>query len=528
MSIHSQTPTPEHESDGEDLPLQDWVRIETADADFGDERLNGRYRTVLDRQARKPSLKFNAAARGNPEVKAAYRFVDNEKVDEDKVLDPHRGATIDRIRDQRVVIVGQDTTELDVTRPHEVMTGAGPLNDPERVGLFLHALLAVTPERLPLGTVHTEFYARDFDEFAKDAATKRAERRAKPIEEKESLRWLEGYRAACRVAEEAPGTTIVIASDSEGDIFECLAAEPPRGCTARAQWIIRACQDRAVSGDDPAPEGCTAALLRGRVAAGPVLARMTVEVRPRAAKSGDDRKRKQSRTARKAEVAVRAARVCLRGPSRPGGKLADATVNVVLVREESPPEGAEPIEWILLTSLPIGTVEEVLRVIEYYCCRWQIEIFWRVLKSGCKVEESQLEEAGRFRAYVALCLIVSWRVMYVMMLGREYPELPCDVAFDEDEWQSVYAVVKGEAPPAEPPTMGEMVRMVASLGGFLGRKGDGEPGPKAMWVGMQRMTDLSAAWRARARHAPSPRRSRDRPGRISTQEGKHVEFNNPS
>lgn len=522
----SQPPTPAPESDDESLPLQEWVRIESATADFGDERLDRRYRTVLDRQARKPSFKFNASARGNPEVKAAYRFVDNDKVDEAKVLAPHRDATIERIRGHRVVIVGQDTTELDVTRPHEVMTGAGPLNDPGRVGLFVHALLAMTPERLPLGTVHADSFARDFDGFAKDAETRRAERRAKPIEEKESRRWLEGYRAACRVAEEAPGTTVVIASDSEGDIFECLAARPPRGCTAEARWIIRACQDRAVSRDDPPPEGCTATLLRGRVAAGPVLARMTVEVRPRAAKSGDDRRRRQPRAARRAEVTVRAARVSLRGPSRPGGKLADATVDVVLVREESPPDGAEPIEWVLLTSLPIGTAEEALRVVEYYCCRWQIEIFWKVLKSGCKVEESQLEDAARSRPYVALCLIVSWRVMYVMMLGREYPGLPCDVAFDEDEWQSVYAVVKGVAPPVEPPTMGEMVRMVASLGGFLGRKGDGEPGPKAMWVGMQRVTDLSAAWRARARQAPSSRPSRHRPGRVSTQDEKHAELNN--
>ena len=115
---------------------------------------------------------------------------------------------------------------------------------------------------------------------------------------------------------------------------------------------------------------------------------------------------------------------------------------MVLVSELNPPPGAKPIEWILLTDLPIDTVEDVLRIIDYYTCRWQIEIYFRILKSGCKVEESQLETAERFEPYLALCMIVAWRVMHVMMLGRECPDLPCDVAFDDDEWQAVYATVK--------------------------------------------------------------------------------------
>jgi hypothetical protein len=282
------------------------------------------------------------------------------------------------------------------------------------------------------------------------------------------------------------------------------------GGERKAEWIIRACQDRALARDDGPPAGCEAMLLRERVAGTPILDRLTIEVRRREPKSKDGRKRKQPREARIAEVTVRAARVRLRGPSRPGGRLPDVDVNVVLVRETAPPPGEEPIEWILLTSLPIGTVEEVLRVIEYYCCRWQIEIYFRILKSGCKVEESQLERAERFRPYLALCMIVAWRVQYVMMLGRDCPDLPCDVAFDDDEWRSVYAVVKEEPPPAGPPGMGTMVKMIASLGGYLGRKCDGEPGPKAMWVGLQRMADLALAWRAHTAHGASPTTQRPR------------------
>ena len=200
-------------------------------------------------------------------------------------------------------------------------------------------------------------------------------------------------------------------------------------------------------------------------------------------------------------MTIQAARVKLRAPSRPGGKLDNVEVNVVLVTELNPPPGAEPIEWVLLTDLSIGTVEDVLRVIDYYTCRWQIEIYFRVLKSGCKVEESQLEAAARFEPYLALNMIVAWRIMHVMMLGRECPDLPCDIALDDDEWQAVYAAVKKETPPSQPPPMKTIVGMIASLGGWLGRKCDGPPGPKAMWIGMQRMTDLALGWCARAEHS---------------------------
>jgi hypothetical protein len=135
-------------------------------------------------------------------------------------------------------------------------------------------------------------------------------------------------------------------------------------------------------------------------------------------------------------------------------------------------------------------------VIEYYCVRWQIEIYFRVLKSGCKAEDRQLETADRYKPCLALYMIVAWRVMYMMMLGRKCPEMPCDSVLSEDEWKAVYRIVKGEEPPRETPNLQKMVYMIASLGGHLGRKSDGPPGPKTMWIGMQRMMDFARAWRA--------------------------------
>ena len=456
---------------------------------------------VLDAMSQKPSLKFPAACGGRAEVEGAYRFLDNEHVTFSTVLGPHHDASLGRIREQPVVLIPQDTTELDVTRPHETMDGSGPLNDSSRVGFHLHLNLALTPEHLVLGVVFATIWARDPIEFAKDAEQKRAERRAKAIEDKESIRWVEGYRAACEVAQEASETHVVSLADSEGDIYELILEAQPSEGVRKASFIIRACQNRALAPDDStSPASHTN--LREQVASTSVLAQLTLEIRARDPKSKDARKRKQPREARTAAVVVRAARVTLRGPHRPGGKLADVEVNAILVTEPNPPPGAEPIEWLLLTDLPITTVDEVLRAINYYTCRWQIEIYFRILKSGCKVEESQLERAERFEPYLALNMIVAWRIMHVMMLGRECPDLPCDIAFDDDEWQAVYATVKKQPPPAQPPRMKEMIGLIASLGGWLGRKCDGEPGPKAMWVGMQRMTDLALGWRARIEQNP--------------------------
>jgi Transposase Tn5 dimerisation domain/Transposase DNA-binding len=520
----------------EDGTMDDWIDRETATATFGtmksstlkarkskprqsksgNVKLKKRFREVLDSMGRKPSLKFPAGCKGPAEVKAAYRFLDNEHVTATSILAPHRDATIERIRAQTVVLIPQDTTELDLTRPHENMVGTGPLNDSARVGFHDHVSLALTPERLALGVVHAKIFARDPVAFEKDADQKRAERRAKSIEDKESVRWLEGYLAACQVAQEASGTHIVSLADSEGDIYEYLLEGQAVEGVRKASFIIRACQNRALAAPDETPCPGSHNLLREQVASTPILAQRTLEIRARDPKSKDGRKRKQPRAARTAEVVIRAARVKLRGPSRRGGKLEDVEVNAVLVSELDPPPGAEPIEWLLLTSLPIDTVDDVLVVIDYYTCRWQIEIYFRILKSGCKVEESQLETAERFEPYLALNMIVSWRIMHVMMLGRECPDLPCDVAFDDDEWQAVYATVKKATPPSQPPPMRTMVHLIASLGGWLGRKCDGEPGPKAMWVGIQRMTDLALGWRARgdqgrraANKVPGPEQSRE-------------------
>lgn len=464
--------------------MQAWIESETKGADFGDQRLNRRYELLLDRLSDKPSLSIPAACRGLAETTAAYRFFDSDKTDAARVLKPHHDATVERIRAHKVVIVAQDTTEIELVRKQERV--GGPLNDDSRWGLYVHPLLAMTPERVPLGVVTAKIWSRDPEEFAKSQEEKRRARKAKPIEEKESVRWLEGYQSACALAAETPDTTIVAVSDSEGDIYECLHA----GAGGQADYLVRGCQDRALLEED------YPSLLQ-TLACKAALGKMKIRVSKREASTGDEtKKRKQPRAGRIARVTIRAAKVLLRGPARPGMKLPDIYVNAILVKEENPPHGEEPIEWLLLTSLPIETFAETTKVLDYYCCRWEIEIYFRTLKSGCQIEELQFERQDRFEVCLALYLIVAWRVLYVLMLGRECPKMRCDAVLSEAEWKSVYVIVTNADAPVRVPTLQEMVILIAELGGYLNRKPDGPPGPQTMWIGLQRMRDFAIAWTA--------------------------------
>lgn len=463
--------------------MQAWIAEETMTADFGDERLDRRYALLLDRLCEKPSLSIPAACVGAAEIEAAYRFFDNERVNVDRILQPHSDATLERIRQEPVVIIAQDTTELDLTRRHEKV--GGPLNDESRWGMFAHVQLAMRPNRLPLGVIAASIWSRDPVDFARSQEVKRLERKAKPIEKKESFRWLEGYRRASAVAKQAPNTTIVSVADSEGDIYECFMEGLP-GEDGKAEWIVRACQSRVSveTGGD----------LRQIVLDTKPMGKFSVQVRQRNASTGDGRPRRAERSAREAKVLMRSASVMLRPPFRNGKRLPIVKVNVVLVLEESPPEGTEPIEWLLLTSLPIETLAQAQTVMEYYCCRWEIEIFFRVFKGGCRVEDLQLEKTDRLEACMAMYLIVAWRVLFMLMLGRESPETSCDEVLSEAEWKSVYLIAIGKVVPKKPPSLGKMIRKIAEFGGYLGRKSDGPPGPKTLWIGLQRVRDFALAW----------------------------------
>ena len=460
---------------------------EVSGAQFGDQRLTKRLGKIVDELGAKPTMSVPAATKGRAEMEAAYRFFDNPKVSPEKILQPHIEATRQRINQSDVALLVQDTTELDLTRPKQQVEGAGPIKCDTNFGAFFHPLVAFDAHGLPLGVAWQKNWARDEIETKLSAKEKRERRRKMPIEEKENIRWVEGIRAAREVAQACPGTSCICVADSEADIYE-MFSEPRTTNEGQLHLLVRACQDRALS------DRHENWLETARAAS--CLYQCSVNVSAREQKiNGETRKRRKRRDARIAEVEVRATTVTLRPPYRPDRKLPEVTVNLVLVEETNPPEGEIPIQWLLITSLPITEPEQVREIVSYYCIRWQIEIYFRTLKSGCRIESRHFEELDRLINCLAVYSIVAWKIMYLCRLGRECPDLDCEVVFEPSEWKSVFMTVRNTEPPSTPPTLNEIIRMIATLGGYVDRRST-EPGPQTLWLGLQRVHDLSSAWEA--------------------------------
>jgi hypothetical protein len=463
--------------------IASWAQEELDGVDLGDERLDTRAEIVLSALGSRPNLSIPAACGGRAEIKAAYRFFDNDKTTFEKVIEPHVSRTRERIAQQPVVLLVQDTTENDLTRPQQQVKEAGEL-DGARHGFLLHEMQAFTPQGIPLGTVWAEVVNRTEGVSHEEPAQKQSTRKHTPIEEKESMRWLCGLRQARAVAQQIPATQCICVGDSEADIYELFVED--RG-QHPVHWIIRACQDRALE-----TEG--GKHLRDAVLSTPVRYQVELLIRGREAKTAaEDRARRQSRVSRQAQVEVRAATVTLHPPWRFDRKLPPITVNVVLVREPNPPAGEPPVEWILVTTLPIDTPEQVRAIVAHYCVRWCIEILFRTLKSGCRIERRRFEHMERVLPCVGIYLIVAWRTLFVCRMGRSCPEMDCEAIFEPSEWKSVWVAVQRKPAPKSPPALGVMVRLVACLGGYIERP-NSDPGPQTLWIGLQRMHDLAWAW----------------------------------
>ncbi len=309
--------------------LAPWAIEEMKTAELEDKRLNARLTALLSALGEHPTASIPAACGGFNEMTAAYRFFDNEKATWEKILAPHAEQARQRMAQQELVLLVQDTSELDFTRPQEQVVGAGSLDGSSRCGAFLHPLVAFTADGTPLGTCWAKLWTQH-EPAEETRAEKEKRRKATPIEEKESFRWIEGLRQARDVAQELPDVQCVCIADSEADIYELFSE--PRG-QRRVEWLVRACQDRAAlcdaeNSDDEAHRLCR--LVENQ----PLMFSKEISVRgrPQAKVSCETRGRRQPRDSRTAEVEVRAATVTLRPPQRAGLKLPAVTINVVLVR----------------------------------------------------------------------------------------------------------------------------------------------------------------------------------------------------
>lgn len=408
---------------------------------------------LVDDLSAQPTASIPAACGGWAETKAAYRLLDNEALDWRAVLAAHGGPTLERMGREARVLCLQDTTELDFTGQPGI-AGLGRLSYERQHGMYLHPTLAVSENGVALGVLDAWMWAR---------------RPKGEADIRESRRWTEGYERVAELAADLPGTRLVYVADREGDLRELLDRAAELGHPA--DYLVRAKHDRALAGS-----GKLRAEVEGRAPLGEVEFAL-----PKA----------PGRKGRTVVQSLRVARVAL---ARRGGDSREVTV--ILAREEAPPPGEKPVEWLLLTNEAVETLDEACLRIAWYRRRWLAEIFFRILKSGCRVEALQLATVERLERALAIYLIIAWRILYLVTVGRDCPHLPCEVAFTPEEWRAAWLMARRQPPPGEPPTLGEMTRMVAGFGGFLGRKGDGHPGPKALWEGMLKLMAYVEAFQA--------------------------------
>jgi hypothetical protein len=451
---------------------RDWIEAELGGANMGDARLTARLLEMTGMFYAKPTANIPQACASAMAAKAAYRFLDNEKVQWQAILDPHYAATEARVREQPLVLVAQDTTSLNYsTHPHT--QGLGPIGtQSEKVrGLMVHDTMAFSAQGIPLGLLNLQCWARE-------GIGSRDERHSKPIEDKESFKWIESYAAVSAVQARARKTQMVVMADREADIHEVFAAQAntPHG----AQLLIRAerSRNRQVVGEDETH----ASLWRTLEQQEPIGTR-EILIPP-----------SEKRAARKATLEVRSAKVTLKPPQR-APHLAPVAVWAVLAQELNPAPEVEGLEWMLLTSVAVQHKEDAFERLNWYARRWGIEVYHRILKSGCRVEARQLEQAHRLLNCLAIDLVVAWRIYHLTALGEKTPEVPCTIYFTDSEWKALCTFVsRTKTPPALPPSLNEAVRLLGQLGGHLGRKRDGHPGTEVLWRGMARLTDIGLAY----------------------------------
>ena len=342
-----------------------WASMELGGLDLGDERRNRRARRILDDLGQICESQPEAA-KSTAVLKAQYRFIDNENNTPEAILHAHNQSSIERTSQYERVILAQDTTDIDLTKPNRQVEGAGPLESNDKRGFFTHPLYALTEEGLPLGIVDQVMWTREQIHTDLNRAEKGRRRKQTAFEEKESSRWLEMFQSGEQIARAHPGTEYIVVGDSESDIHEIFAEvlDLPDNC----HFVIRGCQNRAVVDDR------LAANVDDVLANTAVQYLEEIQISQRVSKiAGETRPRRKSRSPRVATIGIRASQVTIRGPARPGGKLPDVALNVVEAVELDPPAGEEPIRWVLFTTLPIDSIAALERVISTYALRWQIE-----------------------------------------------------------------------------------------------------------------------------------------------------------
>ena len=459
-----------------------WIDKELAGSQFPDARLTRRFKLLIERLAEGIGETIPMACQDWANTKAAYRFLSNERVNEADILAGHFASTCDRFRaTDGPVLVLHDTTEFVFQRDKPDFIGitsitSGRENKAGRrtaitvCGILMHSSLVVTPDGLPLGMSAVKFWNRKKFKGA-NALKKKVNPTRVPIEEKESVRWLENLRQTNALLNQ-PDRCVHI-GDRESDIYELF-------CTAKevgTHFLVRTCVDRlAGDGQHTVSDEMQTAELK---------ARHLITVLTKNGQPAD------------AVLDIRYRRIRILPPIGKQNRYPSLTLTVIHAREEATPQDRDPIDWKLLTDLPVSSPLQAIEKLEWYASRWKIETFHKILKSGYKAEESKLRTAERLVNLIAVFCILSWRIFWMTMINRSDSDMPINAAFSDTERQLLDRFVP-DLPREQnlPKTLSSYIRKVARLGGYLARAGDPPPGNTVMWRGLSRLTDIVLGFEA--------------------------------
>jgi hypothetical protein len=448
--------------------MDGWVESELAGGVFPDLRLSARLGRILGALGRRIGGTLPAACQDWAATKAAYRFFSNPRVDEGVILAGHFAATKARFgATTGPILVLHDTTEFSFRRDNPEAIGQLTLLKTRHAtvtlcGLLMHSSLALTPQGVPLGLAAVKFWTRDKFKGT-NALTRKVNPTRIPIEHKESVRWLENLKWSTDLLGE-PARCVHV-GDRESDIYElfCAAQE------AKTFFLVRTCVDRLAEGG-----GTTISEVMGSE---PVRGVHEVEIR-------DDHGRAST-----VELEVRFRRLAVRPPIGKQRRYPALELTAVHADEREAPAGREPIRWRLLTNVAVDDLKAATGKLDWYTHRYEIETFHKVLKSGCRAEQSRLRTAERLTNLLAVLCVVAWRVLWLTMASRASPEEPAEIALTKGEVETLDRLAGDTEPPARP-TVSHCLVAVAKLGGYLARVRDPPPGNMVIWRGLTRLMDI--------------------------------------
>jgi hypothetical protein len=452
---------------------QEWIGQELAAAKLPDMRLEKRLQHLVEQMAAGLGRSIPLACQDWSATKAAYRFFSNERICEEQILAGHFEATRERLpQAEAPVLVLHDTTEFSYKREDMAAVGLvskGSVRKDEHgrpvyfttCGVCLHSSLVLTLEGLPLGLAAVKFWSR---KAFKGRVARRKAHRA-PIEEKESLRWLENLRSSTELLGQAERCVHV--GDQESDIFDLFGVAQQLG----THFLVRTRADRlANGGPETVAEAIGQSPRRG-------LYRILVR----------NRKGEQS----EAVLEVRYQRLRIQTAKGKKKRYPEQTVTVIEAREQQTPADRDRIDWKLITDLAVNSRREAVEKVQWYALRWKIEVFHKILKSGCRAEQSRLRTTARLTNLLAVFCILSWRVFWLTMTNRTAPEANPELVFTDLEVLILDRLV-ADKPSAYAPQRGlsHYLIKLARLGGYLARNSDPPPGNETIWRGLTRLNDI--------------------------------------